>query len=262
MNYKNFAESDIKAFLFDVDGTLHIDNKVIEGAVETINFIKGKNFPCRFVTNTTTKTLSDLHQQMMEIGLPILKEEIINTTKAAVLHLSKFKNPKCYFVIKEEVKNDFSEFAEDLINPDFIIIGDIDDKWNYSLLNRIFNMMMNGSDLIALHKGRFWQTENGLKMDIGAFITGLEYTTGKSATVLGKPTKEFFNLAIEGLNIPPENIAMVGDDINNDVAGAQGAGMYGILVKTGKFRQDYINRSSIKPDLIINSIKEIKNIWS
>ncbi len=253
---------NIKAFLFDLDGTLHIGNKVIDGAIETIKFIKEKNFPCRFVTNTTTKSLTALHQQMTDIGLPILQEELINTTKVAVQYLNKYDNPKCYFVLKEEVKKDFSEFNEDQINPDFIIVGDIGDKWNYTLLNKLFNMIMNGSHLIALHKGRFWQTEEGLKIDIGAFITGLEYTTGQEATVLGKPTKEFFNLAINGLNIPPENIAMVGDDINNDVAGAQGLGMFGILVKTGKFRQEYINRSSIEPDLIINSIKEIKKLWS
>ena len=123
-------------------------------------------------------------------------------------------------------------------------------------------MMMNGSNLVALHKGRFWQTEYGLKMDIGAFVTGLEYTTGKEVTVLGKPTKEFFMMAIDGLNIPIENIVMVGDDINNDINGAQKIGMYGILVKTGKYRQDYINSSGVKPDLIIESVKEIKNIWS
>jgi HAD superfamily hydrolase (TIGR01458 family) len=251
-----------KAFLFDLDGTLHIGNKVIDGAIETIKFIKEKNFPCRFVTNTTTKTLSDLHQQMTDIGLPVLKEELINTTKVAIQYLRKYDKPKCYFVLNEEVKKDFSEFIEDTLNPDFIIIGDIDDKWNYTLLNKLFNMIMNGSKLIALHKGRFWQTEEGLKIDIGAFITGLEYTTGKEATVLGKPTRDFFKFAIDGLGIQPGNIAMVGDDINNDVAGAQGLGMFGILVKTGKFRQDYINRSGIKPDLIIDSIKEIKDIWS
>jgi HAD superfamily hydrolase (TIGR01458 family) len=252
---------NIKAFLFDLDGTLHIGDKAIAGAAETIRTLKDNGYPCRFITNTTTKTLSELHDQMIRIGLPILKEEIINTFEIAVLYLRKIKNPTCYFVLNDKVKKDFSEFKEELVNPQYIIIGDIGNKWNYNLLNKIFNMMMNGSNLIALHKGRFWLTEEGLQMDIGAFITGLEYVTGKEAIVLGKPSKEFFLTAISGLNIPPENIAMVGDDINNDVSGAQALGMFGILAKTGKYKEEYINASKVKPDLIIDSVKDIIKLW-
>lgn len=253
---------NIKAFLFDLDGTLHIGDKAIDGAIDTIRTLKDRGYPCRFVTNTTTKTLSELHNQMIKIGLPILKEEIINTTETAVLHLRKLNNPKCYFVLNDEVKKDFSEFVEESVSPEYIIIGDIGDKWNYSLLNKIFNMMMNGSNLIALHKGRFWLTEEGLQMDIGAFITGLEYVTGKEAIVLGKPSGEFFLTAINGLNVPPENIAMIGDDINNDISGAKALGMFGILVRTGKYREEYINASKVKPDLIIDSVKDIIKLWS
>ena len=198
---------------------------------------------------------------MIRTGLPILKVEITNTIETAVLYLRKIKNPTCYFVLNEKVKKDFSEFTEELVNPEYIIIGDIGNKWNYNLLNKIFNMMMNGSNLIALHKGRFWLTEEGLQMDIGAFIAGLEYVTGKQAIVLGKPSKEFFLTAINGLNVLPENIAMVGDDINNDVSGAQALGMYGILVKTGKYKEEYIKASKVNPDLIIDSVKDIIKLW-
>jgi HAD superfamily hydrolase (TIGR01458 family) len=251
----------IKAFLFDLDGTLHVGDKAIAGAAKTIRTLKDRGYPCRFVTNTTTKTLSELHNQMIRTGLPILKGEITNTIETAVLYLRKIKNPTCYFVLNEKVKKDFSEFAEELVKPEYIIIGDIGNKWNYNLLNKIFNMMMNGSNLIALHKGRFWLTEEGLQMDIGAFIAGLEYVTGKQAIVLGKPSKEFFLTAINGLNVPPENIAMVGDDINNDVSGAQALGMHGILVKTGKYKEEYIKASKVNPDLIIDSVKDIIKLW-
>ena len=251
----------IKAFLFDLDGTLHVGDKAIAGAAKTIRTLKDRGYPCRFVTNTTTKTLSELHNQMIRTGLPILKVEITNTIETAVLYLRKIKNPTCYFVLNEKVKKDFSEFTEELVNPEYIIIGDIGNKWNYNLLNKIFNMMMNGSNLIALHKGRFWLTEEGLQMDIGAFIAGLEYVTGKQAIVLGKPSKEFFLTAINGLNVLPENIAMVGDDINNDVSGAQALGMHGILVKTGKYKEEYIKASKVNPDLIIDSVKDIIKLW-
>jgi HAD superfamily hydrolase (TIGR01458 family) len=252
----------IKAFLFDLDGTLHIENKIIVGAAETIRVLKNSNIPCRFVTNTTTKTLSQLYTQMITIGLPLLKEEIVSTVEAAILYLRKITNPTCFFVLNEEVKKEFSEFTENAVRPDLIIIGDIGDKWNYTLLNKIFNMIMNGSELIALHKGRFWMTNDGLQMDIGAFISGLEYVTGKKAIVLGKPSKEFFLSAIRELNLPFDKVAMVGDDIDNDIVGAQALGMFGILVKTGKYRDEYINTSKIKPDLIIDSINDLTNFRS
>ena len=98
---------------------------------------------------------------------------------------------------------------------------------------------------------------NGIKIDTGAFISGLEYATQTSAHIIGKPSKSFFDLAIKNLKIGDDKIAMVGDDLYNDIEGANNLGFFSILVKTGKYKEGIVKKSKIKPNLIINSIAEL-----
>ena len=166
----------------------------------------------------------------------------------------------CFLVLADDPKKDFAEFTQTDTNPDYIVIGDIGKQWNYDLLNKIFNMVINGAEMIALHKGKFWQTEEGLQIDIGAFVAGLEYVTRQTATVIGKPSRTFFETALIDMGVKPGQAAMIGDDIDSDIGGAQAAGMKGILVKTGKYRQELVNKSNVKPDVVVDSISELYNI--
>jgi len=141
-----------------------------------------------------------------------------------------------------------------------VIVGDVGKSWDYDLMNRVFRMVIGGAELVALHKGRYWQVEDGLRMDIGAFVAGLEYATGKQATVIGKPSAEFFHLALADMRLDPEAVAMIGDDIGGDVGGAQSVGMKGVLVRTGKYREDLVSGSGITPDMIVDSIADIPDL--
>jgi len=191
------------------------------------------------------------------MGLPVELDETFGVIKAAVTYLRKLDNPRCYLLLTDDPKHDFSEFTQDDENPQQIIIGDIGKDWDYDLINRLFRMVMNGAEMVALHKGRYWQTEKGLQVDIGSFVAGLEYVTGKKAVVIGKPSKSFFKLALDDLGLPADQVAMVGDDIINDVAGAQQAGMLGVLVRTGKYREEFTLRSEVTPDLVIDSVHDL-----
>ena len=252
--------SNIKGLLFDLDGTVYVGDRPIEGAIETIQYLKAKGIPLRFTTNTTTRSLKSLCDKLSSMGLPVEPDETFGVIKAAVAHLRKLDNPRCCLLLTDDPKHDFSEFPEDDENPEQIVIGDIGKYWNYELINRLFRMVMNGAEMIALHKGRYWQTENGLHVDIGAFVAGLEYVTGRKAVVIGKPSKSFFRLALDDLGLPAEQVAMVGDDIINDVAGAQQAGMLGVLVRTGKYRKEFVSQSEVSPDLVIDSVHDLMSM--
>ena len=248
--------SNIKGFIFDLDGTFYVSNKAFDGSREVIEHLRNKNIPFRFTTNTTTRSLHSLIGKLNVLGLPVRPEECFGTVKAAVEFLRQKSNPSCYFVLSEEARGDFSEFTISETAPDFIVMGDID-NWDYKLLNKLFNMMMNGSELIALHKGRYWQTEEGLQLDIGIFVAGLEYVTGKKAIIIGKPSRSLFQLVLDDMKLNAADVAMVGDDIINDVKGAQDAGMTGILVRTGKYREDLIAASGVTPDMVIDSVADL-----
>ena len=251
--------SNVKGILFDINGVFHIDNRPLDGAIEVIKQVKAK-LPCRFVTNTTTKSRRAFHQSLVDMKLPIEESEIISAPYAAVLYLRQLDRPSCHLLLSDSVKSDFAEFEQSDTNPDVVVIGDIGDRWNYKIMNRAFKMLNNGAELIALHKGKYWQAEGDLQLDIGAFIAGLEYASGKTATIVGKPSASFFELALAELELPAENVIMVGDDIDSDVGGAKEAGMRGILVKTGKYRPELANDSDVEPDRVLESVVDIAEI--
>jgi HAD superfamily hydrolase (TIGR01458 family) len=114
---------------------------------------------------------------------------------------------------------------------------------------------MQGAKLLALQKNRYWQTDVGLSLDAGPFVAALEYASGKRASVVGKPERDFFRLALEDLRLEANEVAMVGDDVEADVIGAKRAGLMGIQVRTGKWRAD-----TRKADLVIDSIADLPGV--
>ena len=249
--------SSIKGILFDLDGVLYIGSHAIEGAVEAVKKIRNSGILCRFVTNISTLSLSSLQQKINALGFSIPANEIISAPHATLLYLKNQHDPVCRLLLADDVKQDFKALRQSSTAANYIVIGDIGDSWTYSLLNEVFNCLANGAKLIAIHKNRFWQTEHGLQMDIGGFIDALEYASGVKAMIIGKPSADFFRIALNDIGLNPEEVAIIGDDIDADIGGGQQVGLKGILVKTGKYRQPYTDASAVKPNLIISSINEL-----
>ena len=249
--------SNLKGLLLDINGVFYVGNRLLPGAAEVIKALRVRDMPFRVVTNNTTESLATLHKNLNKMGLPIQPHEIISAPYAAVAHLRQKGKPKCFLLLDDDVLLDFQEFPVSETDAEAVVIGDMGDGWNYRVLNRAFHLIMKGAELIALHKGRYWQWEAGLQLDIGAFVAGLEYSTEKSATVIGKPSSSFFQLALDDIGLPADKVAMVGDDIEADIGGAQATGLKGILVKTGKYRDALVAKSNVKPDLTLDSVAAI-----
>lgn len=247
----------LKGILFDLDGVLYVGSKPIEGAIEAVARIRASGIPCRFVTNTSTLSLASLQKKINALGFSIPANEIISAPQATLFYLQRQHDPICRLLLAEDIKKDFEQFRQADTHVDYIVVGDIGNAWTYPLLNEIFNSLMQGAKLIAIHKNRFWQTEQGLQMDIGGFIDGLEYASGTKSMIIGKPSIDFFRIALDDMGLKASEVAIIGDDIDADVAGGQHAGLAGILVRTGKYRQSYVNASAVKPDLIVNSVVDL-----
>lgn len=249
--------SAIRGILFDLDGVLYIGAHAVEGAIDAVAELKQRGYRCRFITNTSTLSRASLYKKLADLGFAIDESEIISAPQAALIYLQHFVDPVCHLLLSEDVKQDFQQFQQVENKAEFVIIGDIGDTWSYKLLNTVFNELIGGAKLIAIHKNRFWQTGQGLQMDIGGFICALEYASRKQATIIGKPSLDFFQSALTDLELPPEQVAIIGDDIDSDIGGGQRAGLTGILVRTGKYRESYAKRSTVEPDLLIDSIAEL-----
>lgn len=253
-----------RLILLDLDGTLYIGNQPIAGALEAVSRLRKQGVALRFLTNTTTKSQAQLVAQLRVMGFDLDEHELISAPVAArlevnALQIAAGRPLRVWPVVAEAIQEDFAEFEWSDVQPDYIILGDIGDAWDLQLINRLFNAIHNGAELIALHKNRFWQTAEGLKADIGFFVAGLEYVCSKTARVMGKPNRDFFQRVLDEAGISAQDSLMVGDDLDTDVGGAQALGIRGCLVKTGKFRQAYFNQSRIQPEFVIDSISTLSD---
>lgn len=251
-----------KLIMLDLDGTLYVGHEEIHGAIAAVVQLRESGVQLRFLTNTTTKSHCQLLAQMRGLGFAIAAEELISAPVAARLELQALQQTldrplRIWPVVADSIKQDFSEFAWDELSPDYIVLGDIGEAWDLTLINRLFQAMHSGAELIALHKNRFWQTAEGLHTDIGFFVAGLEYVCSKTARVMGKPNVDFFQRVLTSAGVKAGEALMVGDDIDSDVGGAQQLGIKGCLVKTGKFRQAYFAQSQVKPELVLDTIADL-----
>lgn len=252
--------ASIRGLLIDLDGVCHVDGMVVPGAPEALRTLAEAGIPCRFLTNTTTRSRRALQQRLAGMGLPIPEEAVFSAPRAAARFLREHGPLRARLVVAEAVREDFAGVAVDDDAPQAVVIGDIGPRWGYELLDGIFRQLLGGARLIALHKGRFWQTAQGLSLDIGAFVAGLEYAARQDALVIGKPAPAFFLQGIADLGLPAERIAIVGDDIDSDIGGGQACGLTGIQVRTGKWRPDLAAAAAVHPHCTVDSIADVPGL--
>jgi len=248
----------IKALLIDLDGTIYQNEQLIEKTLSTIKQLEKKGIQYRFITNSTTKSRKSICSYLNSLGLKVDESFIYTTLFAASNYClnNNIKNVKM-LSLANNIQSDLNGLNIVDSDPEAIIVGDLSHKFNYDLLNDIFTDLMRGAKLIALHKNRYWLKNNEIVLDLGPFISLLEFASNKKAVIVGKPNKAFFNIASQDFNIKNSYIGVIGDDIDADVKGAQDSDMMGILVKTGKYLKKEVENSNIQPDYIIDSFSHI-----
>ncbi|NMB79173.1 MAG: TIGR01458 family HAD-type hydrolase [Methanomicrobiales archaeon] len=254
--------SGIRGFLIDLDGVMYTGDLPIPGAAAAIEFLDKNGYSYRFVSNTTRKCRRTITRNLAHLGLAIPETQIFTPPVAAVAYMKATGKTASRFLVTGDARGEFPDTPPMQAHADLVIVGDAGNEITYNTLNTAFRDLMNGAELIALEKDRYWMAPEGLSLSAGPFIAALEYATGKTAVIMGKPSKAFFELALQDMGLRPDQVIMIGDDIRTDIGGAQNAGMRGVLVRTGKFCRNDISESQIRPDLIISSIADITTIVS
>ncbi|MBB3697918.1 TIGR01458 family HAD-type hydrolase [Flammeovirga yaeyamensis] len=249
---------NIKGILCDLDGVLYNDSVLIEGVIDSIKTLKNKGYSFLFVTNTSGITSEELFDKLIKMGIPVGKDEILSPPLAAYNYVSKMRYNNVEVLGGTSVRNLFYDnIKENTIDPEVIVVGDIGKNWDYALMNNLFNKILNGSKVVGLHKGKFWKAADGLRIDIGAFITGLEFATSTQSVCIGKPEKAFYESAIEKIGLSADELLMIGDDIVGDIQGAKSANLTAIQVKTGKYRKELTDNSPVQPDYLIENFNDL-----
>jgi HAD superfamily hydrolase (TIGR01458 family) len=248
------------AILLDVDGVLHVSGAPIAGAASAVKRLRDNGHRIRFVTNSTTKSRTQVAEQLRAMKIAVEDDEVQTTGAVASRALA---GKRVLALTMPGMLDDLEGLQLVGMNVDAVLLGGADEGeetgriFSYLNLNRAFHELEAGAELYCLHKNKWWQTADGARLDAGAFVAGLEYAADIEATVLGKPSNAYFAAALEALDAEPGLTWMIGDDLEGDILGAHNHGMKTILVRTGKFRPDDVERSAVQPDGIVSSIAQV-----
>lgn len=256
----------VRAILFDLDGVVYQGDRVIQGALETLRWCNARGIPHLFVTNTTSKPRRALVERLSDLGLSVSAEDIFAPPVAARDYLSGRDAEPLALFVRDATREDFEGLAvlDDAAEAGAgsVVIGDIGEAWSFTTLNRAFRLLMSEPRpiLLALGMSRYAQGRDGLVLDVAPFVKALEHASDTEAVVMGKPAATFFEAAVRKLGVCGGETVMIGDDIRGDVAGAQNAGLRGVLVRTGKFRARDLD-GDIRPDAVLDSVAQLPQWW-
>jgi HAD superfamily hydrolase (TIGR01458 family) len=250
-----------EALLLDLSGVIYVQDEAVPGAAEALSRLRGEGIPIRLVTNTTMRPRRAILERLERLGIDADPSELLTPATLAARRCQESGYESVELVVLDELVEDLEGIEREGDSADAVIVGDLGDRWDYEVLNRAFRRLMDGAELIALQKNRYWETAEGLSLDAGPFIAALEYAVGREAEVVGKPAPSFFELALSDLGVTAERTAMVGDDVEADVGGALEAGIAGVLVRTGKYREEEVKESGIEPTATVDSIADVPHLF-
>jgi len=201
-----------------------------------------ERYVIRFVTNTTKESVSQLHSRLLRCGFDYISKDDIFSSLSAAKRFVAARNLRPMYFLEPGALEDFQDIPT--AEPNAVVVGLAPSGFHFSRLNEAFKLLLNEhTELIAIHKGKYYRRGDGLSLGPGAFVECLEFATGKKAVVVGKPETNFFREALEACRrneqdtINPADAVMIGDDVHDDVVGAINFGIKGCLVRTGKFRE-------------------------
>ncbi|MFI5262605.1 MAG: HAD-IIA family hydrolase [Candidatus Limnocylindrales bacterium] len=244
-----------RALLIDVDGVLVQAERPIPGAAAALATLARRGLPYRLATNTSLVSRATLARQASALGLAIDPGAIVSALSVtAETTARRFPGQPLYVLCSDDARTEFAgqhlldeataEAAADGAMSGSsqrpaercaaVVIGDAPASLDYEHLDRAFRLVRSGARLIAMHRNPWWLTPRGPSLDAGAFVVGLEFATRRRAIVAGKPAAVFFAAALRALGHAAPDVAMIGDDVRTDVAGARRAGMMAVWVRSGR----------------------------
>ena len=252
-----------RGLLVDIDGVLVTSWEPIDGAARTVSTCREAGVPLRFLTNTTSASRREIARRLAAAGIEVDAAEIISAPAATAAWLNaEHPGAACYLINSGDLGADFE--GVHVVGPeepaDVVVLGGAGEEFSYTQMNHALGLLLDGAVLVGMHRNLYWRTAAGFNLDTGAYLTALEHAADTTATVLGKPSPDFFRTGLTDLGVAPGDAVMVGDDVDNDVLGAQAVGLTGVLVRTGKFRPAAVDAADGVPDHIVDSIASLTGL--
>ena len=242
----------IKGVLIDLGGVVYVGDDVLPGALSAIEHLKDAGLPYKFITNTTRKSRTMLLHKVAKLGLDLNADDLFMPAIAARQYLEEY-NLSPHLLIHPDLEEDFAGLPQD--RSPALVVGDAGAGFSYEALNTAFRLLMDDAPFLALAYNRhFLDSDQHLSLDAGPFVAALEFASGRSATIFGKPSADFFHSAAISLGCELGDTVMIGDDAESDVAGAVAAGLQGVLVRTGKYQPGVESTISPTPTTVVSDL--------
>jgi phospholysine phosphohistidine inorganic pyrophosphate phosphatase len=249
-----------KSVLFDIDGVLEFQGKAYPGAVELLNGLRRKGIIIRILTNSTLKSRAHCTTRLAQLGFQIFENEVITASYATAKYLKTLNPTSCWIMLKGKGLDEFKEFRRDTDNPQYIVLGDYRDDFNFENMNKALNLLLKGSKLIVMIPEKVDHSLGGVELTVGAYGKMLEDAAQIKATWIGKPNKYMFEVALGTMKVERRQVLMVGDRVSTDVQGAKTAGIKSVLVKTGEFKKSDLS-GNFQPDYVVDQVTDIDRFF-
>jgi NagD protein len=255
----------ILGYLLDLDGTVYLSDRLIDGAAKTIASLRAKGRKLVFLTNKPLYSRADYAYKLTRLGIETTEDEVINSSYVLASYLAKAHPGAMVYAIGEPpLLDELTDAGLSLCeNPNRVeyVIAAFDRSFTYDKLNIGFQAIKRGAHFLATNPDRTCPVEGGEIPDAAGVIAALEATTQKKVeTVFGKPSSLMVNAAVDRLGLKHNECAMVGDRLETDIKMAKDAGLIAILTLTGITSRHDLVSSRIQPDYIIEGISGLTEL--
>lgn len=262
MDIQNIINS-MELFLFDMDGTLYLGDRLYDFTPELLEKIRQKGARYLFMTNNSSKSPADYIKKLARLGISATKEDFITSSQATAYYLKKYEAGKTLYVcgtesLKQELRDEGFTVSDDITRTQCIVMG-FDTELTFQKLHDVSYLLLTQPQLpyYATNPDMVCPTEFGSVPDCGSVCDMIFNATQKRPLVIGKPEPLMPLLAMERLGVPKEKACVVGDRIYTDIKCGLNAGIMGILVLSGETTREILERSTEKPHIVLEDAGEI-----
>ncbi len=243
-----------KYFLFDIDGTLAVDDMLYPGSRELIAYIEAAGGRAFYITNNSVKSRKDYVAKFARWGIRTQESQFMTASYASCCHLKEHYSGKKLFVLGtpsfvEEVKS-FGLTVTECAEPDVAcVVAGFDRTLRYEKVEAACELLFRqGVDFIGTNPDLRCPTAFGFVPDCGGICAMLHAATGRTPRYIGKPDAGIVALCTEQVHARPEEVLVVGDRLYTDIACGINAGVETALVYTGEARPADLAEAEFMPD--------------
>lgn len=256
------AERRYAGYVFDLDGTIYLDDHSTPGARETIAWVRSTGARVAFLTNNPLRRGSAYARKLSEMGIPASPDEVLTSLDALVGYLQREPPDGPVLALAEPLVAEVLHEAGLAVTDDPVraamVVVSWDRGFTYDKLWAGFRAVRGGARIVATNPDPFCPTADGGMPDCAAMLAALEACTGARAeAVVGKPSAHMAAAILERLGLPAHDVLMIGDRLLTDVGLARTAGMVSGLALTGATTLTDVERAERPPDVVLTRLTDL-----